>query len=286
MLKNCQMSTLARSFPIYLLAVAICTIPAAGQDPTAAPDNQNAPLTERERQLLERVAKLEERVEALEKVLPPSAGSVASTSTPSPAAAPIEIHSKQEAVAETKPATPGLPATFLGGTTLDVGIDGCYSYNFNDPIGRVNLLRAYDVSSNAFSLNQVSLILENRCRRNAGDSVWTCSMARRESTQGNPVNEPRPAIYRNILQAYGSYLLPLGTGLRVDFGKFTSSLGVEGTYTKDQMNYSRSFLFGALPFYHMGARLNSQVNDVVALSYWLANGEQQTEDFNGYKDQF
>jgi len=33
------------------------------------------------------------------------------------------------------------------GTTISVGVDGYYGYNFNEPIGRVNLLRAYDVSS-------------------------------------------------------------------------------------------------------------------------------------------
>jgi hypothetical protein len=63
-------------------------------------------------------------------------------------------------------------------------------------------------------------------------------------------------VYRNIFQAYGTYVLPLGGGLTVDFGKWASSLGAEGNYTKDQMNYSRSYWFDFLPFYHMGARLN------------------------------
>src|SRR5262249_40086038 len=38
---------------------------------------------------------------------------------------------------------------FLRDTTINLTIDGYYSYNFNHPIGRVNLLRAYDVLSNA-----------------------------------------------------------------------------------------------------------------------------------------
>ena len=40
---------------------------------------------------------------------------------------------------------------FLRETTINVGIDGYYEYNFNHPVGRVNLLRAYDVLSNLFS---------------------------------------------------------------------------------------------------------------------------------------
>src|SRR5215469_4746843 len=46
---------------------------------------------------------------------------------------------------------------FLKNTTINVGVDTYYGYNFNNPVGRVNLLRAYDVLSNEFSLNQASL---------------------------------------------------------------------------------------------------------------------------------
>ena len=42
-----------------------------------------------------------------------------------------------------------------------VTLDGYYGYNFNRPTGGINLLRAYDVSSNSFSLNQASIVIEN-----------------------------------------------------------------------------------------------------------------------------
>jgi hypothetical protein len=51
------------------------------------------------------------------------------------------------------------------------------------------------------------------------------------------------------------------------------------------MNYSRSYWFNFLPFYHMGIRTNFKVNDKLALNYWITNGTQQTEPFNSYKDQ-
>jgi hypothetical protein len=35
----------------------------------------------------------------------------------------------------------------------------------------------------------------------------------------------------------------------------------------------------------MGARLNYKVNNALALNYWITNGTQQTEPFNGFKDQ-
>jgi len=150
-------------------------------------------------------------------------------------------------------------------------------------------LRAYDVLSNAFSLNQAGLVIENAPDLAKGkrygarlDLQWGQTT---QTLQGNPANEPRPDLYRNVFQAYGTYIVPLGGGLTVDFGKWASSLGFENNYTKDQWNYSRSYWFNFLPFYHMGVRTSYKVNDQLALNYWIVNGTQQTEPFNGYKDQ-
>ncbi len=178
---------------------------------------------------------------------------------------------------------------FLRNTTINLGIDGYYAYNFNRPVGRVNLLRAYDVLSNNFSLNQASIIFER-----APDLSQGCRFGGRldlqfgqatDTLQGNPANEPRPQIYRNIFQAYGTYIAPVGSGLTLDFGKWSSSLGLENNYTKDQMNYSRSYYFDFLPFYHTGIRANYRVNDRLALNYWLVNGTNQAEATNGFKDE-
>jgi len=178
---------------------------------------------------------------------------------------------------------------YLKGTTINVSIDGYYAYNFNDPVGRVNLLRAYDVSSNAFSLNQAAVILERAPDVDAGRRFGArldLQFGQATATlQGNPVNEPRPTIYRNVFQAYGTYIVPLGSGLTVDFGKWASSLGIEGNYTQFQINYSRSYWFNFLPFYHEGVRANYQVNKALALNYWVINGNNQTEPTNSFKDE-
>jgi hypothetical protein len=178
---------------------------------------------------------------------------------------------------------------FLRDTTLNVGLDGYYSYNFNAPLGRVNLLRAYDVLSNNFSLNQANIILEHAPNLDE-DRRWGARVDLQfgqatDTLQGNPAIEPRPAIYQNIFQAYGTYIAPVGKGLTVDFGKWSSSIGIEGNYTKDQMNYSRSFYFNFLPFYHMGVRANYPVSDRFTLTYWVVNGTNQAEATNGFKDE-
>ena len=178
---------------------------------------------------------------------------------------------------------------FLADTTINLGLDTYYAYNFNHPVGRVNLLRAYDVLSNEISLNQASVILEHAPDLNAGRR-WGARLDLQfsqatDTLQGNPSNEPRPQIYRNIFQAYGTYVVPVGKGITLDFGKWGSSLGIEGNYTKDQINYSRSYWFYFLPFYHMGVRASIPVNDGFAINYWVVNGTNQVEATNGFKDQ-
>jgi hypothetical protein len=206
------------------------------------------------------------------------AQSTALVATPSPVATPAATPTESQKITDV-----------LHGTTLNFLFDGYYAYNFNAPIGRANLLRAYDISSNAFGLNQGDVVLENAPDL-ANDKRWGARLDLQfgqatETLQGNAANEPRPEVYRNIFQAYGTYVAPIGSGLDIDFGKWASSLGIEGNYTKDQMNYSRSYWFDFLPFYHMGARVHYQVNSVLGLNYWMVNGTEQTEPVNGYKDQ-
>jgi len=178
---------------------------------------------------------------------------------------------------------------YLKGTTTNVMVDAYYSYNFNDPVGRANALRAYDVLSNAFSLNQAAVVFERAADPPSGRRWGTrldLQFGQATATlQGSPSNEHRPDIYRNIFQAFGTYIFPVGSGLSVDFGKWASSLGYEGNYTKDQMNYSRAYWFNFLPFYHMGFRVKYQVNNKLGINYWLVNGTNQTEPTNGFKDE-
>jgi hypothetical protein len=182
-----------------------------------------------------------------------------------------------------------LPGVLPGGATLNYYFDGYFENNFNNPTGRVNDLRAYDVLSRTFSLNQADLILaldpDVSAGRRYGVRIDLQFGQATETLQGNPANEQRPEIYRNIFQAYGTYVAPLGKGLQVDFGKWSSSLGMEGNYTKDQMNYSRSYYFYFLPFYHMGLRTHYSFNDKFGVNYWIVNGTNQSEPTNGFKDE-
>jgi hypothetical protein len=286
---------LAKSFCqriVIFMALSACAASAQAQA------LQNSPPPETAEQLQQRVTALESEVNELKAIVKQLQAKEA-VSTAATSESPATPPSQAQPAAQTPNVTAAQTATvttedrqtldFLHGTTLNVELDTYYEYNFNDPVGRVNLLRAYDVLSNEFSLNQADAVLERAPDVGAGRR-WGGRLDLQfgqatDTLQGNPANEPRPQIYRNIFQAYGSYVLPFDKGVQIDFGKWSSSLGIEGNYTKDQINYSRSYWFNFLPFYHMGLRTSVPVGQKFSVNYWLVNGTNQVEATNGFKDE-
>jgi hypothetical protein len=255
----------------------------------SSPSDDTASQAAQENQdLRQLVLQLQKRVEQLERQnaqAPAAAASGAvTTSTPSQEKPSAQVADLTQVSSDDRALL-----DYLKGTTINLTLDGYYAYSFNRPIGRINLLRSYDVSSNSFSLNQATLVFERAADvaagRRFGARVDLQYGQATETLQGNAANEPRPQAYRPLFQAYGTYIAPLGSGLTVDFGKWASALGIENNFSKDQMNYSRSLWFNFLPFYHMGFRTSYKLNNELTVGYWLVNGAQQTEDFNGFKSQ-
>lgn len=275
---------------VAALLAALCTWTAAAGAQAAASEQPDGSRAETLQKLQVRISQLESEVSEL-KTIVQQLQTGPTTATAKPADSPASQTAQNPPVEEPLVGTAKdrKDIDFLRGTTINLALDGYYAYNFNRPVGRVNLLRTYDVLSNEFSLNQAAVVFDHPPdveggRRWGGRLDLQFGQAT-ETTQGNPLNEPRPDIYRNIFQAYGTYILPVGKGLTIDFGKWGSSLGIEGNYTKDQLNYSRSYWFNYLPYYHMGFRTSLAVSDRFAINYWVINGTNQVESTNGFKDQ-
>lgn len=284
------------SLKLYLLFLGLISLApfvAYAFQTSHAQSNGSISPSERERMLLERIEKLERRLADLESRLKLSHANVTSSNQPlqvtklesqglshdnGQTTSPSQARDEDRGVLD-----------FFRDTTINLMLDGYYGYNFNKPVGRVNLLRPFDVLSNSFSLSQATAVIERAPNveqgRRFGMRLDLQYGQATETVQGSAANEPRPQVYRPIWQAYGSYIAPIGSGLNIDFGKWASSLGIEGNYTKDQWNYSRSYYFLFLPFYHMGVRTSYAVNDKLNVTHWLVNGAQQSEDFNGFKSQ-
>ncbi len=258
-------------------------------------DKEDAPsLLEEMRQMRQLIERLEARINQLEadksaSVARKDAAPAAPDSIQANSPAPAIQGASSQAQTSTLSADDRDTLDFWRDTTVNVVVDSYYGYNFNRPLGGINLLRANDVLSNSFSLNQGGVIFEHAPKveegRRFGARLDLMFGQVTETLQGSAVNELRPQVYRHIWQAYGTYVAPLGKGLTVDFGKFASALGYETNYTKDNFNYSRSYWFVILPFYHFGFRASYPINDKLTAAYWLVNGINQSEDFNAWKSQ-
>ena len=104
------------------------------------------------------IERLQQRVAELEAKQGAATAAVVPARSPgAQQAVPADPH----ALSSSQPVASPAIGNFLRGTSANVLLDTYYGYNFNDPIGRVNWLRAYDVLSNAFSLGQATIVFDN-----------------------------------------------------------------------------------------------------------------------------
>ena len=201
-----------------------------------------------------------------------------------PTTAQTQTATQEQPAPQQEPQAAGNP---FENVKFGVSLEGYYQYDWNRPPDRVLLLRAYDTRANVFSLQQAAIVVESApnvdAGRRFGARIDLQFGQATETVQGSAANEPRPDVYRNVWQAYGTYVFPVGRGLQADFGRYASMLGYETNYAKDNQAFSRAYLFNFLPFYHSGLRVTLPVNNKVSLLYMLSNGIQQAEDFNDFK---
>ena len=182
------------------------------------------------------------------------------------------------------PAPDSSVVSFFKQTEVSGFVDVYFGYNFNTPSTGQAQVRNFDIQHDSFSLNLAELSLEKkptagsragfRVDLDYGPTATVVSAAEPGGTQ----------TFQNILQAYASYLAPLGQGLQFDVGKFVTPIGNEGIKTRDNWNYSRSLLFTlAEPYYHAGVRASYSVNDHFSVSGLLVNGWNDVVDNNSGK---
>lgn len=85
----------------------------------------------------------------------------------------------------------------------------------------------------------------------------------------------------DLQEAYGSYRIPIGTGLTVKAGKFVTLLGYEVIESPNNLNFSRSFLYCcAIPLTHVGALATYAVTDWLTLTAGPVVGWDVADDNN------
>ena len=183
------------------------------------------------------------------------------------------------------PAADSAP-NFFRDITANAFVSFGYTYNLNQPEDQLNGLRYFDDKSNNFSVDVAELVLQKAVAK-AGDAGFRVDLEAGSAIPGkeqsNGLNIGNGA---DLQQAFVSYIAPVGSGLRLDLGKFVTHMGyelIEG-YDGYNDNYSRSLLFNyAIPLTHTGIKASYTVNSMVSVMAMVVNGWDQSVDLNASK---
>jgi len=192
------------------------------------------------------------------------------------------------ALAEDEPGT-GLPK-WLEQVSLNGFLSTTYGYNLNHPDSRTNQLRVFDFDDNTFKLDLFELVVQRAVSR-PREAGFRVDLALGSSV---PRVSSSPGLFRtdstvddiDMHQAFLSWIAPLGSGLRLDMGKFITPHGYEVIpgYDGWNDNATRSFLFGfAIPFTHVGARASYSLSPRVTGMVMVVNGWDVARDNNRSK---
>jgi len=170
----------------------------------------------------------------------------------------------------------------LGASGIEISgyIDTSYTYSGNKDVtftdGTPN--RVFDRQPNSFNFNMGELAISMLPDEGFGGAVVLNAGTDADITAaaGSGANDNF-----DVQQAYVRYKLG---GLEAIFGKFATLQGAEVIESPDNLNFTRSILFGyAIPFTHTGVRVNYALNDMITVTAGVNNGWDNLVDDNNQK---
>ena len=163
-------------------------------------------------------------------------------------------------------------------------VDAVFAYNANKPADHANFFPSVGTSAKrdnelAINLAQADLVL-------APEPVgFKLSLGFGTAPEVVHAAEVRgiaahPDIWRNVVQASVQWQTKLGRGLLIEAGVYPSHIGLEAFQTKDNWNYTRSWLGELSPYYQAGVKTAYPFNDRWSAQLHLLNGWQAISDGN------
>jgi Putative beta-barrel porin-2, OmpL-like. bbp2 len=158
------------------------------------------------------------------------------------------------------------------GASVDVG----YLHDSNYPTNHLFRSRGTTFHVNGVQLNMSTIYL---MKPPADDSRWgmqlTLQAGKDAEVFGFSATAPNIGCYR-VLRQLGpsnvSYLAPLGNGLTVQGGIFSSYVGYDGLYAKDNFNYTRPWGADFTPYFMLGLNAQYPFSSTVSGTLLVVNG--------------
>ncbi len=190
---------------------------------------------------------------------------------------------EQSAAQEETPASPTTQppdSAWQYGGFLDVG----YSKDFNDPANHLFRSRGTTFRVNELDLNMAALYLKKTASKT---SCWgtelTLQTGEDSKVFGFSATAPKlPGS--NWLRQLGptnvSYLAPIGNGLTLQGGIFSSFIGYDSLYSKDNFTYTRPWGADFTPYFMLGVNAQYAFNHKLSGTLFVVNGYWHLADAN------
>jgi len=189
----------------------------------------------------------------------------------------------QQAAAPAGPAVPTLDKVLeASGLAVTGYIDTAYTYatkNIEAGVAGSGIApRVFDNQNNSFALHQFGLQVAKQPKEGVGGLVNLTVGKDAQVIHSFP--EAGGSSMFDVTQAFLQY----ATGpFTIMAGKFTTLQGTEVIWSPSNVNFSRSLLFGAVPFTHTGVRGAFSLGDMGTLYAGVNNGWDQVTDANRSK---
>ena len=158
-------------------------------------------------------------------------------------------------------------------------LDVSYPLNFNFPENHQWRTKLTTPRTNEFTPNMALGYVQKDA---TPDSRWGLVLAV-EGGNDTKLMEPQPTpqgdkpvpkadFLRHVHRANVSYLAPIGNGLTLTAGLLTSFIGYESFYSRDNFNYTRSYMADYAPYFMTGVAAQYPVNETLQLAVYVING--------------
>ncbi|BFU96074.1 MAG: protein of unknown function [Nitrospira sp.] len=174
------------------------------------------------------------------------------------------------------------------GFKLSGFVDMAYTQNFNNPSTDLNQGHIFDTNANAFMVHLAQIMLERPA--DAGGSLLDRAGFRARLNFGQDARVTRARTNYQVgtsndeidfQEVYAEYILPVGNGLKVQFGKMNTLIGYEVINSWENVNFARSFMFGTgQAFTTTGLRFTYTFNPMVTAAFGITNGWDNVDDNN------
>lgn len=165
-----------------------------------------------------------------------------------------------------------------------------YQYNFNQPSNGITNYRGFDNRHNTFTLSNAVLDVSAsvagvtlRIAGQVGSTPDSYYLAEPASRGTRVVSATGASAWKYLQQANIAWRAPVGRGLTLEAGLFLSPIGPETIPVHSNFNWSRSNLFFALPYYHVGARASYPTTEHTRVAVGVWNGWNNVVDNNPAK---